>query len=77
MAASNPTEALSALAAGDGTGPMSESARLMLIKHWQQVMMMQVSGRAWLRVRVRIRVRPTRMRHGEKGVCYAAATPQP
>jgi hypothetical protein len=71
LAASNPTEALSALAAGDGTGQMSESARLMLIKHWQQVMLMQVSGRAWARVRVRVRVRirrrvvrPTRMRCG-------------
>ena len=78
LAASNPTEALSALAAGDGTGQMSESARLMLIKHWQQVMMMQVSGRAWLRVRVRIRVRPTRIRCGMvRRVCAMQPPPQP
>lgn len=78
LAASNPTEALSALAAGDGTGQLSESARLMLIKHWQQVMMMQMSGRAWLRVRVRIRVRPTRMRCGMvRRVCAMLPPPQP
>merc|ERR1740115_4031 len=41
LAASNPAAALSALAAGDATGQMSESARLLLIKHWQQMMMMQ------------------------------------
>jgi len=41
LAASNPAAALSALAAGDASGQMSESARLLLIKHWQQMMMMQ------------------------------------